>query len=355
MMEVSLADYRNFIRKRTIFVISLLFLLILASIYSLLVGSSRLDCKTVIDALMGTGTEKAETIIWNIRLPRVLMAVSAGAGLALSGLITQTVLRNPLASPFTLGISSAAAFGAALAIVSGVGGIMLETALGGFQITNFYVVIISAFAFSLIATFAILTISKMKGASPAVIVLAGLAILFLFSAATSLIQYFGTTEQVAAIVFWLFGSLSKTTWVSLEVMSLVLFITLFISYRWCWKFNALYLGDDIAKSLGVDARRMRLVGMVIASLLTATAVSFLGVISFVCLVSPHIARLALGSDHRYLIPSSCLIGAIILLVADTASRTLFLPLTLPVGIFTSFLGVPLFIYLIIKRGERAWW
>ena len=253
MMEVSLTDYRNFIRKRTIFVVSLFLFLILASIYSLLVGSSRLDCKTVIDALMGMGTEKAETIIWNIRLPRVLMAISAGAGLALSGLITQTVLRNPLASPFTLGISSAAAFGAALAIVSGIGGIMLKTALGGFQITNFYIVIISAFAFSLVATFAILIISKMKGVSPAVIVLAGLAILFLFSAATSLIQYFGTTEQVAAIVFWLFGSLSKTTWVSLEVMSLVLSITLLISYRWCWKFNALYLCDDMAKSFGVDA------------------------------------------------------------------------------------------------------
>ena len=355
MMGVSLTDYGNFIRKRTIFVVSLLLFLIFALIYSLLVGSSRLDCKTVIDALIGMGSEKAETIIWNIRLPRVLMAISAGAGLALSGLITQTVLRNPLASPFTLGISSAAAFGAALAIVSGIGGIMLKTALGGFQITNFYIVIISAFAFSLVATFAILIISKMKGASPAVIVLAGLAILFLFSAATSLIQYFGTTEQVAAIVFWLFGSLSKTTWVSLEIMSLILSIILLISYRWCWKFNALYLGDDIAKSLGVDAKRLRLVGMVMASFLTATAVSFLGVISFICLVSPHIARLALGSDHRYLIPSSCLVGSGILLVADTVSRTLFLPLTLPVGIFTSFLGVPLFIYLIIKRGERAWW
>ncbi len=323
--------------------------------YSLLVGSSRLDCRTVVEALIGKGAEKAQAIIWNIRLPRVLMATVAGAGLALSGLITQTVLRNPLASPFTLGISSAAAFGAALAIVSGVCGVTLKTALGGFQITNFYVVIISAFVFSLIATFAILTISKLKGMSPAVTVLAGLAILFLFSAATSLIQYFGTIEQVAAIIFWLFGSLSKTTWISLEVMSFVFFICLFASYRCCWKLNALYLGDEIAKSLGVDAKRLRLVGMITASLLTATAVSFLGVISFVCLVSPHIARLVLGSDHRYLIPSSCLVGACLLLTADTASRTMFLPLTLPVGILTSFFGVPLFLYLIVKRGENVWW
>jgi len=352
MMEIV---YKDFIKKRTIFIIFLFLFLILASIYSLLVGSSRFDFKTVIETLLGKGTDKAEAVIWNIRLPRVLMAVSAGAGLALSGLITQTVLRNPLASPFTLGISSAAAFGAALAIVSGIGGIMLKTSLGGFQITNFYVVIISAFIFSLVATFAILTISKVKGPSPAVIVLTGFAVFFLFSAATSFIQYFGTTEQVAAIVFWLFGSLSKTTWVSLEVMSLALFVTLLVSYRWCWKFNALYLSDDLARSLGVDVRRIRLAGMVMASFLTATAVSFLGVISFVCLVSPHIARLALGSDHRYLIPSSCLIGLNILLVADTASRTFFLPLTLPVGILTSFFGVPLFVYLIIKRGGRAWW
>ncbi len=354
MMNEIYLSYKGFIRKRTIFVTFSLIILMFASIYSLCVGSSQLDVETVILALTGKATEKAENIIWNIRLPRVLMAVVAGAGLALSGLITQTVLRNPLASPFTLGISSAAAFGAALAIVCGAG-VILKTALGGFQITHFHIVILSAFIFSLIATFAILTLSKIKGMSPAVTVLAGLAILFLFSAATSLVQYFGTTEQVAAIVFWLFGSLSKTTWLSFKVMFLVFFVCLFITYKWCWKFNALYLGDEIAKSLGVDAKKLRLIGMVMASLLTATAVSFLGVISFVCLVSPHIARLALGSDHMYLIPSSCLIGACILLLADTASRTLFLPLTLPVGILTSFLGVPLFIYLIIKRGGRTVW
>ncbi len=354
MMNEVYLSYKELVRKRAIFVTFSLIFLTLALIYSLCVGSFQLDVKTVILALIGKVTGSAENIIWNIRLPRVLMAVVAGAGLALSGLITQTVLRNPLASPFTLGISSAAAFGAALAIVCGAGA-TLKTFLGGFQITHFYFVILSAFIFSLIATFAILALSKMKGMAPAVTVLAGLAILFLFSAATSLIQYFGTTEQVAAIVFWLFGSLSKTTWLSFEVMTLVFFMCLFITYKWCWKFNALYLNDEVAKSLGVNAKKLRLIGMVMASLLTATAVSFLGVISFVCLVSPHIARLALGGDHKYLIPSSCLIGACILLVADTASRSLFLPLTLPVGILTSFLGVPLFIYLIIKRGERGVW
>jgi iron complex transport system permease protein len=289
-------------------------------------------------------------IVWNSRLPRALVAIVAGAALSLAGIVTQISTRNPLASPFTLGISSAAGFGAALMITLGAG-TTFTTSLGGFQVTNYYLVFLGSFIVSLLATAIIFLMMKFRSARPEVIVLIGIAMNFLFSAAISFVQYFGTTEQVAAIVFWLFGSLSKITWTSFWTLGLVFTLTFILLYRWGWKFNALYMGDDVAKSLGVDAEKTRLRCITIAALITATVVSFLGVISFVCLVSPHIARLVVGGDSRYLIPASCLVGANILLIADTVSRTIFLPLILPVGILTSFLGVPLFLYLIMRRKD----
>jgi iron complex transport system permease protein len=351
---VTSITYQKFMRKRLLFLSASSIILLLALLISLCVGSSSICFSDVWKALLSpfgfSGGQVADLIVWNSRLPRALVAIVAGAGLSLAGVVTQTSTRNPLASPFTLGVSSSAAFGAALAITLGAGTVF-TTYLGGFAVTDYYLVFLSAFAFSLIATALIFVLMKFRNARPEAIVLAGIAIYFLFSAATSLVQYFGTTEQVAAIVFWLFGSLSKVTWTAFWVLSAVCSLSFIVLYRWCWKFNALYMGDEVAKNLGVNADKIRLQCVTIASLITATAVSFLGVISFICLVSPHIARLMVGGDHRYLIPASCLTGANILLIADTFSRTLFLPLILPVGILTSFLGVPLFLYLLIRRKE----
>ena len=197
-------------------------------------------------------------------------------------------------------------------------------------------------------------LAKFRRASPETVILAGIAMLYLFSAATSLIEYLGTTEQVAAVIFWMFGSLSKATWANLQIVAIATFAAFLVLFRWSWWFNAMLLGDEVAKSLGVNVERLRIIGMTLASFTTAAAVSFLGTIGFIGLVAPHIARMIIGGDHKYLIPASCLVGANILLVADTAARTMFSPLILPVGILTSFLGVPLFVYLLLRRRREYW-
>jgi iron complex transport system permease protein len=167
-------------------------------------------------------------------------------------------------------------------------------------------------------------------------------------------QYFGTTEQVASIVFWLFGSLSKASWDGFWTIFLVFVAASIPLYRWSYRYNALLIDDEVAKSLGVNPETLRLTSMILSSLVTATIVSFLGVIGFVCLVSPHITRMIIGSDNKYLFPASALVGANILVLSDVVSRTLLPPIILPVGIITSFLGVPLLLYLILKK-KRHWY
>ncbi len=345
--------YHKFTKRRVLFLSASSILLLFALLVAISLGSTYLDFAQVWKALLApfgfSGGETADLIIWNSRLPRALAAIAAGAGLALGGVVTQTSARNPLASPFTLGIASAAAFGAAVAIIFGVGTTSLY--LGGLEISDSYLIVVNAFFFSMVVTLIIFAMMKFRGARPEAIVLGGIAMNFLFSAATALVEYFGTSEQVAAAVFWTFGSLSKATWSSFWILTIIFIATFVLLYRWCWKLNALYMGDEVAKSLGVDAEKMRLKSVIIAALVTATVVSFIGVIGFVCLISPHIARFVVGGDHRYLIPASCLTGANILLISDTVSRTILLPAVLPVGILTSFLGVPLFLYLLIRRKE----
>ncbi len=354
--------YPKLVKRRRIFLLALTLCLIFFLMLSVSTGSSNITFKQVFLAvyriLLG-GNLKGDTltqtvnIVWNIRLPRALMAVAAGVGLALSGVVLQAVLRNPLASPYTLGVASSAAFGAAVAIVCGAG-IIHQTYLGGFTITHPYLVVVSAFAFSMLSVAVIVVLARFRRASPETIILAGIAMLYLFSASTSLIEYLGTTEQVAAVIFWMFGSLSKASWGNLQIVTLATIASFLALFRWSWGFNAMLLGDEVAKSLGINVERLRMAGMTLASFATAAAVSFLGTIGFIGLVAPHIARMILGGDHKYLIPASCLVGANILLVADTAARTMFSPLILPVGILTSFLGVPLFIYLLLKRRREYW-
>ncbi|MEM2030641.1 MAG: iron ABC transporter permease [Archaeoglobaceae archaeon] len=344
-------EYVAVTRRRRIIIAVLLAMLSITSIFSSAVGTARFSVESI---FLGNMDEKAKFVLFEIRIPRVLMCIVAGSSLALAGHVVQTILRNPLASPFTLGISASAAFGAAFAIIFGAG-TTIRTYLGGFQITNYTMVIVTAFVFSLLASILILLLSRRGNFSPVAIVLAGLAMHFLFSASTSLLQYFGTTEQVAAIVFWLFGSLGKTSWLALQITTVVFISCFAMLYRSSWKFNAMVLGEDFANSLGVKSESIRKWGMAVASILTATVVSFLGIIAFLCMVSPHISRLLLGSDdHRYSIPVSCLMGSLILLCSDTMARTAFQPLTLPVGILTSFLGVPMFVYLILRRGKGVW-
>jgi iron complex transport system permease protein len=288
-------------------------------------------------------------VIWNIRMVRIIGALFAGAGLAVAGVVMQCILRNPLASPFTLGISSAAAFGASFAIIFlGAGSSMTSTV----SINNPYITTICAFLFSLLATGSILLLTKITRVSAETIILAGVAISVMFSAGLSFMQYIATDSQLGNIVAWTFGDMGKATWSWNALIILVFLPVAFYFFYKRWDYNALNAGEDTAKGLGVNTERERIVGMILSSVLSAFIVSFFGIIAFIGLLGPHIARMIIGSDHRYLIPLSIILGAILLIIADGVGQVILYPSVIPVGIITSMLGGPLFIYLLIRRYRK---
>jgi iron complex transport system permease protein len=303
----------------------------------------------VIRAIFTFDTSGTGGVIWNIRMVRIVGALFAGAGLAVAGVVMQCILRNPLASPFTLGISSAAAFGASFAIIFlGAGSSMTSIV----SINNPYVTTMCAFLFSILATGAILVLTKVTRVSAETMILAGVAISVMFSAGLSFMQYIATDSQLGNIVAWTFGDLGKATWSWNFLILLVLLpVVLYFFYK-RWDYNALDAGEDTAKGLGVNTERERIVGMILSSVLSAVIVSFFGIIAFIGLLGPHIARMIIGSDHRYLIPLSIILGAIIMIIADGVGQVILYPSVIPVGIITSMLGGPLFIYLLIRRYRK---
>ncbi|MFP4475636.1 MAG: FecCD family ABC transporter permease [Desulfatibacillaceae bacterium] len=284
-------------------------------------------------------------IIWEIRLPRAVMAVVAGMGLAVSGVAMQSVLRNPLASPFTVGVASAAGFGAALAVV-------LEFSVLGWGRA---VIAANAFVFSLMAVLLMFLLSASRRGGPVMMVLAGIAVMYLFSAMTTLLQFIGTESELAQVVYWLFGSLATSSWGGVAFVFGALLLCLPVLLWSAWDLNVMCAGDDVASSLGIRTARIRLVGVLVSAFLTAAVICVTGVIGFVCLVAPHMARMTLGPDHRFLFPGAAALGALILLAADTVGRTVCSPMEIPVGIVTSFVGVPLFLYLLMTTRRGAEW
>jgi len=292
------------------------------------------------------GPSLTQTIILDFRLPRIVFALIAGAGLAASGATMQGVLRNPLVSSYILGISSAAGFGAALALVLGVG---VTAGFGG------YIIIVNAFIFSLLALVIVYGIARIRGITTETVILAGVAISFLFSALISLIQYLAPeSDALHAIVFWLMGGLSAASWDGIVIVLPIVVVTVALMVQQSWNINVLSMGEDVATSLGVSSKRVLTITMVLETLATASIISFTGVIGFVCLISPHIARMFIGSDHRFLIPCSSLIGGCLLLCSDTVGRLVIQPVELPVGIVTSILGVPFFIYILATKRRQNW-
>lgn len=340
-MEDISEQFKGLTRRKLSFLAVLVVGLFCVAFVALTRGPASVGFKGLFEALLG-GSGTAHAIIWKLRLPRIVMAILAGSGLALAGTVFQAILRNPLASPYTLGIASSAGFGAVTAIVFSAG-FCSEYHIAG-----------SAFIFALISSFFILGIARLKNSTPETMILAGIAIMFLFSSLSSLFQYMGTMEEVQEIVFWFFGSLSKVGWSEICMAGAMILLPAPILLRWSWDFNLLAGGDDSAKALGVNVERIRRYGIVLASLVTAGAICFTGVIGFIGLVSPHITRMVIGSDHRFLLPTSMLIGALLVLSADTVGRTLWAPQVIPIGIVTSFIGVPFFLYLLMKR-QRDYW
>lgn len=344
--------YNKYTSRKRLVVLLLFILIIIASIFAINAGSTNLNVLQVIKAFMGKGTDISDVVIWQIRLPRVLAAIIAGAGLSVAGCVMQNNLRNPLASPSTLGISNAAAFGANLAIIVFGAGSIQSTGTDAVIINNPYLVTVFAFVWAMIGTVIILMLARFRGFSPEAMVLAGVALSSLFSAGTILIQYFAQDVQIAAAVFWTFGDIGRASWREVAILaSVIAFAVVYFILR-RWDYNALDSGEETAKSLGVHVENVRMGGMFVSSLITAVAVSFLGIIGFIGLVGPQIMRRVVGGDHRYLIPASALTGSLLLLVSDTLARTVVSPVVLPVGAITSFFGAPLFLYLLARGYQK---
>jgi len=343
-------EYTHFVgRKLLVILLCVLGIILLAGVAATL-GSADISAAEVYLAILARlfpgrfqTTEFIDTIVWQLRLHRILMGIFAGIGLAVAGSAMQGILKNPLASPFTLGIASAATFGASLAIILGAG-----------LVSGQYLIVGNAFVFTILASAAVYGLAKYKGITPETMILAGIAIMYLFSAMTSFLQYVGESEEVHEVVFWMMGSLGRSSWDKVSIIALVTVACTLILMRFSWDINALGAGDETAKSLGVNVEMIRVLCMMLAALITASIICFTGTIGFIGLVAPHITRMIIGSDHRFLLPASGLVGAILLLGADTVSRTVLAPVILPVGIMTAFMGVPFFIYLFLKRRKDYW-
>jgi len=353
-MDKAIQSYKKQIIGKRIFLAAGFCLLLIFAIIGINLGAADLGTAKILRVFFGEASEVSRQIILNIRLPRVLSAILAGMALSVAGAAMQSILRNPLGSPFTLGISNAAAFGAAIAVVFFGAGSMNSSASDAVLIENPYIITLCAFAASLLATFIILLVIKMRDSSPETIILTGIMAGSLFMAGTTALQFFANDVELSAIVFWTFGDLGRAGWSEFFIMLVVIIPCLlyFIFNR--WNYNALDSGDETALSLGVNVQKIRITGLVVASLSTALAVSFFGIIAFVGLVVPHIVRTIMGSDERFLIPASAIYGGVFLLISDTIARTIISPIVLPVGILTSFIGAPLFLFLLIRKRRAQW-
>jgi iron complex transport system permease protein len=320
--------YQKYIHRKKIVLFSLAALILVLALAAINTGSFNLNPYEVFQTILGRGDQISGAVIWQIRMPRILAAIAAGGGLAVAGCVMQNNLRNPLASPSTLGISNAAAFGANIAIIVLGAGSVSSSSTDAVLINNPYLVTSSAFGCSLLATIVILFLARIRGFSPEAMILAGVALGSLFSAGTILIQYFAQDFQIAAVVFWTFGDLGRVSWTEVFILLFLTVLSFLYFLLRRWDYNALASGGETAKSLGVHVDRIRREGMLVASLLTAVAVSFLGIIGFIGLVAPQIMRRIIGEDYRYLIPGSFLMGAVLLLVSDTLARTMISPIVL---------------------------
>jgi len=324
------AEYARHVRRKLLVGGALVALVLAAAGLSLRTGAYPLGAGDIAAAILGGGDHLVRHVFWNIRLPQVVAALLAGACLGLAGTAMQNVLRNPLASPFTLGISQGAVFGAVFAITVLGAGAVSATGAGRATAWLPHVIVGCAFAGSLLTVLALVCLSSLRDLSAAALILAGVAI---------------------SAVFWTFGDLKKVQWPQLAVMAVaVLPAAGYFLWRG-WHFNAMIWGDDTARSLGIGVRSLRLTALVLAALAASVTTAFMGIIGFAGLIAPHIVRMLVGQDHRFLFPYSALAAGLLLLLSDLLARTVMAPVVLPVGILTSFAGAPLFLYLLVKHRD----
>lgn len=345
--------YKAYTAKKCFTIIVLLALAFLLIIVGLYIGSSNISFIQTLQAFFRTGDKTNIIIVWNIRMPRILAAVVAGGGLAISGCIMQSVLKNPMASPSTLGVSNGAVFGANFAIIFLGAGAITGTQGVSVSIDNPYLTTICAFAGAVASIALIFALSAKNAFSNETVTIAGIALGAFFQAGTTILQYFAEDTQLSAAVFWTFGDLGRATYDEILIMTIVVVLSFLWFFLRRWDYNALSEGDETAKSLGVRVRVVRLTGLFLSSLICAVCVSFLGIIGFVGLIAPHAARRFVGNDQRFLLPASALGGSVLLLSANIISRCVVWGMALPIGAVTSFFGAPCFLWMLIrKRGQK---
>ncbi|HII98293.1 MAG TPA: iron ABC transporter permease [Methanoregula sp.] len=358
-------------KRRLLLIGILVFLLITASIISAGIGTVSISPADTLLAI-GEGTRNAAIVVVpslnnvititlpapenpqagiivnNFRLPRILLAILTGMSLAVAGTVMQGLLRNPLVSPFTLGMSSAAAFGAAMAIVIG----------PGIAATLFFLsyeswIVLFAFVSGWLSMLLIYGIARSRGTNQATLILAGVVIGYLFQAGVLALKYLSNNDKLRELTTWLMGGMWGASWDAVILLIPCCIVCFIILESMSWDMNTLAAGDDVAKSMGINVERTRLFGLMVATFVASCCLAFTGIIGFVGLMSPHICRMLIGNDHRYLIPASALLGALILLVSDTVARTILSPVEIPVGIVMYIIGGLFFLYLILRGRGRG--
>ena len=340
--------YARYILFKIVFICVCVALTAVAVIYALTLGDypiSFWDCyKTVWEHITGDVSNSLyDGIIFTLRLPRIEMAVLVGAGLAIAGVVMQSTMMNPLADSYTTGVSSGASLGATIYI-----------AFGFAFVDSDYGMVVNAFVLSLVPMFIIIAMAKIKNASPTTIIMGGIAIMYLFNALTTVFNLMADPDELEAIYRWSVGTLSLATKENVAVCAVFVIPISIIMMCLGNKLNIMASGDESAKSLGVDADKFRVICLLLTALMTAAVVSFTGLIGFIGLVAPHIVRIFVGADNRFLLPASAAFGALLLVVSDLVGRTVIAPAILQVGVVTAFLGGPLFLWLILRKNSTVW-
>ncbi len=343
----TILEYTKSIKVKLIVVLGTMLLLALSTLFDIFSGPGNYSLSEVISTLFNKKaiSIQMEVVVWDLRLPIALMAVITGMMIALAGAQMQTILNNPLAGPFTLGISSAASFGAALGIVLGKGIPFVPVQ---------HIVTVNAFIFASATSLILYFFAKLRGVTTETMVLTGIAMLFAFSALLSLLQYGATENELTQLTFWMMGSLGKATWGKIQLCAFILLvICLFFSTK-VWHMTALRLGTEKAQTMGINVEKIRLQMLFCISILASVSVAFIGVVGFVGLVGPHISRMILGEDQRYFLPMSGLVGALMMSLTSILSKTLVPGVIFPIGIITSLIGIPFFISLILAHRKKNW-
>lgn len=334
-------------RRYAFCIVAMVAVCLAVAVMELSMGALSIDPIESVLALLGIGSAQDVNTVQSIRLPRTVCAIVSGAGLALAGAALQSVLENPLASASTVGISQGAAFGATVAIL-----IIVPTVFGSSSEMGMTAIALCAFVGAMVSSVVVLLFSRMGLATPESIILVGVALSALWAGASTIMQYFSDDLSLTKVIFWQFGDLGRATWSQIGFMAAVGLLCSVYFFLKRWSYNALQNGAHVAGGLGVDVARTRIAGVFVASLMAATMVSFIGLVNFIGLIAPHIARRFVGNDYRFLLPASLALGATIMLASDLVARMIVSPVILPIGAITSFLGAPLFLFLLYKGYKR---